>query len=126
MKLRVRNNSVRFRLGKSDVAHLRDAGECRETIEFPGAARLEYVLTVSSSSEFAVSFKEGVISVSIPQHEMRPWQSPHSVGMSAVIPVDSDKTLELLIEKDFRCLDEAITEDQSDTFENPLASLRTC
>jgi hypothetical protein len=126
MKLRVRNNSVRFRLGQSEVAHLQDAGECRETIEFPGGARLEYVLTVSSAGEFEVSFEDGVILVSIPMHEMRPWQSPHSVGISAVIPLHSDKTLELLIEKDFRCLDEAITEDQSDTFENPLASLRTC
>jgi hypothetical protein len=126
MKLRVRNNSVRFRLGQSEVARLRDLGECREAVEFPGGARLEYVLTVSSSSEFDVSFDDRVISVSIPMYEMRSWQSPHSVGMSAVVPLDSDKSLELLIEKGFRCLDEAITEDQSDTFENPLVSLGTC
>jgi hypothetical protein len=126
MKLRVRSNSVRFRLGQSEVAHLQDGGECRETIEFPGGAKLQYVLSVSPTREFDVSFEDGVISVSIPTREMRPWQSPHSVGMSAVIALHGSKTLELLIEKDFRCLDEAITEDQSDTFENPLASLGTC
>jgi hypothetical protein len=126
MKLRVRNNAIRFRLGQSEVALLCDVGECREIVEFPGGARLEYLLSVSSSREFDVSFEDGVIAVSIPLHEMSPWQSPHSVGMSAVISLHGSKTLELLIEKDFRCLDEAITEDQSDTFENPLASLRTC
>jgi hypothetical protein len=126
MKLRIRHNTVRFRLGQSEVAQLRDYGECREAVEFPGGAILEYILVVSPSPNFGVSFRNGAISLSVPAREMQLWQSPHNVGMNAKIPLGADKTLEVLIEKDFRCLDAAITEDQSDTFENPLASLMTC
>jgi hypothetical protein len=56
-----------------------------------------------------------------------------AVAHAASIPACSvsrsvcqDKTLQLLIEKDFRCLDEGVPEDQSDTFENPLTAHLSC
>lgn len=36
------------------------------------------------------------------------------------------RSLQILIEKDFRCLDDRVEEDQSDMFENPLAEHLNC
>jgi hypothetical protein len=50
MKLRLRHNSIRLRLGKSEVEHLPESPECRETIVFPGNYRLEYALASSPAT----------------------------------------------------------------------------
>jgi hypothetical protein len=126
MKLRIRNNSVRLRLGQSEVLRLRDFGECRETVDFPGGSRLEYVLFASEFSEVAVSFADGLVSIAIPASQLRAWQSPDQVSLSAEVPVRPGETLQVLVEKDFRCLDDHVSEDQSDTFENPLAAHMSC
>jgi hypothetical protein len=120
MKLRMRPNSIRLRLGQSDVFRLRDFGECREAIEFPGGSRLEYVLFASKSGKVAVSFVEGVVSLAIPPGQLDSWRSSDQVSLSAEVPVGSGETLQVLIEKDFRCLSGDVSEDQSDAFENPL------
>ena len=122
MKLRVRHNSIRFRLGQSEARHLADRGECRETVEFPGGTKLEYVLLSASSSEFEVEFVNGSLSVYVPVSELQEWQSPDRVGMKATILLSQGKTLDVLIEKDFRCVNTDVALDQSDTFENPLAN----
>lgn len=126
MKLRVRHNSIRFRLGQSEVLSLRESGECRETVEFPGGSRLEYVLSASEAANFDASFGDGVLSVAVPAQQLNAWYSPDQVGMSTEIPVRQGKILEVLIEKDFRCIDDQGSEDQSDTFDNPLAASVSC
>jgi hypothetical protein len=126
MKLRARHNSIRFRLGQSEVRSLRESGECRETIEFPGGSRLEYVLSASEGADFDVSFADGVVFVAIPAQQLGAWYSPNQVGMSAEVHVRPGTVLEVLIEKDFRCVDDQGSEDQSDTFENPLAASLSC
>jgi hypothetical protein len=41
MKMRLRSNSVRFRLTKTEVAAMQESGECSESILFPnGTCRL--------------------------------------------------------------------------------------
>jgi hypothetical protein len=125
VKLRVRHNSIRFRLAQSDMRDLRNFGKCRETILFPGGARLEYVLSAASAEEISVGFANSVVSISVPASELRKWHSSDQIGISATVDVHPGKTLEVLVEKDFKCLDASIVEDQSDMFENPLAHL-TC
>jgi hypothetical protein len=131
MKLRVRHNSIRFRLTQSDVGSLRNSGKCRETILFPGGSSLEYVLLASNAKEVGVAFSNGVVSVAVPAHQLIDWHSSDQVGISAAIDlhpgdVQPGKKLEVLIEKDFRCLDPLVAEDQSDAFENPLSAQMVC
>jgi hypothetical protein len=126
MKLRVRHNSVRLRLGQSEALRLRDFGECREAVHFPGGSRLEYVLFASESGKVAVSFADGLISIAIPAPQLNIWHSPDQVSLSVEVPVQPDETLHVLIEKDFRCLDDRDSEDQVDTFENPMAAQARC
>jgi hypothetical protein len=131
MKLRVRHNSIRFRLTQSDVGSLRRSGRCRETILFPGGSRLEYVLLASKTKEVGVVFADGIVSIAIPARQLIDWHSSDQVGISAAVDVYPDdvhpgKKLEVLIEKDFRCLDPLVAEDQSDAFENPLSAEVVC
>ena len=97
MKLRVRHNSVRLRLGQSDILRLREFGECRETVCFPGGSRLEYVLFASDSRKVAVSFEDGVVSLSVPAAQLGGWHSSDQVSLSAEVPVENEETLQVLI-----------------------------
>lgn len=120
MKLRVRHNSIRFRLGRTEVERLWQGLECRERICFPGNQQLEYVIQPSSSSTITALLLGQIISVEIPRHDLAEWCASERVGLCAEIAVPHHAPLQVLIERDFRCLDPAISEDQSDTFDNPL------
>lgn len=126
MKLRMRQNSIRFRLTQSDVGTLRNSGRCHETICFPGGSRLEYVLVVSRANEVCAAFSGGTVTIAVPRAKLTDWYSSEQVGISAAIPLQGDEILEVLIEKDFRCLDPLVREDQSDAFENPLIAHVSC
>jgi hypothetical protein len=126
MKLRVRHNSIRFRLAQSDVHNLRISGRCGETILFPGGSRLEYVLLASRTRKVGAVFSEGVVSISVPEDQLTAWHSSSQVGISAAVEVYPGMELEVLVEKDFRCLDVSVLEDQSDMFENPLDAHVVC
>jgi hypothetical protein len=125
VKLRVRHNSIRFRLGQSEVHALRNFGECREAIHFPCGSQLEYIVR-SDAKHVDAAFRDGVVAVAIPRPELATWQSSDQVSITAEIQTPSGITLQVLVEKDFRCLDERITEDQSDTFVNPLSAHMSC
>lgn len=123
MKLRLRHNSIRLRLGKSEVERLLESGECREAIVFPGGGRLEYALASSPATTIAVSLLATVIRVDVLEPDLAGWCSSDQVGLSAEVVVSHGTSLQVLIEKDFHCLDPRVPEDQSDTFDNPLEPL---
>src|SRR3954451_14379732 len=126
MKLRLRHNSIRFRLGQSEVQHLETGEPCRELILFPGNQRLEYILEPSAGMKIAASFESSVIRITIPQPELFGWCQSDQVGLSAELTAGDGLVLRILIEKDFRCLDGEVSEDQSDTFENPAVQHTGC
>jgi hypothetical protein len=126
VKLRVRHNSIRFRLGQSDVQRLREHGRCHEAILFPGGSRLEYVLLASSQGYLHVAFANNEVSISVPEKDLTAWHSSDQVGIRTAVEVHGGKDLEVLIEKDFQCLDPEVAEDQSDGFQNPLSAQMNC
>lgn len=126
MKLRVRHNSIRFRLGQSEVESLRRSGESRETVDFPGGARLEYALLASGNGKIDAAFADGVVSVTIPEDQVAVWHDTDQIGLRAEVQVRPGETLQVLIEKDFRCIDERLDEDQSDAFANPAGVPQRC
>lgn len=126
MKLRVRHNSIRFRLGQSEVETLWRTGVCREAIDFPGGARFEYSLIASGNGSINAAFSAGVVSVSIPKDQLAAWHGSDQVTIRAAVDIEPGQTLQVLIEKDFRCIDERVDEDQSDSFANPLGVPQSC
>ena len=123
MKLRLKGNSIRLRVTRSELARLQAGEHIQETIRFSALpnATLTYVLEVGSHSQPVTTvFIDQQITVSVSQDQLTSWSGEHQVGIYASLPVDETTVLEVSIEKDFACLDLS-DEDNADTFANPLA-----
>ena len=118
MKLRIKGNSLRLRLSKTDVQQLAETGKVFDKISF-GVEQLAYTLKAAEEIKIPeVSFSINNIIVLIPTRFTTNWHGNNVVGIDATQNIGNNETLYLLIEKDFQCLDES-TEDQSDNFINP-------
>jgi hypothetical protein len=127
MKLRIKGNSLRLRVSRSEVARLLNRERLEETIRFaPEAnANLTYALEQASSvSAPTVRYTDNNVTVLIPAGEANTWCLTDQVGIAEKISLGRFGWLDLLIEKDFACLDRS-DEDNQDTFANPNAGT-TC
>lgn len=114
MKIRIKGNSLRYRLTKSDLANLIKNKELAEESHFL-SDKLTYRIVMADSDTITADFINGAITTNLPVNmALSLWQT-EQVGFA-----DKSGPVHLLIEKDFTCLDE-VEEDQSDNFPNPLA-----
>lgn len=120
MKIRIRGNSVRFRLTKSEVDTFGSEGYVEEKTEF-GNSSFIYALQKSDGDSIQASFDGMKITMLVPEDIQKKWVGTQVVGFDNMIDLGNGKELYLLLEKDFKCLDETI-EDQSDNYEHPLAA----
>lgn len=118
MKIRIRGNSVRLRLTKSEVDQFGKEGYIEESTDF-GATKLTYALSKTQDADMSASFENNKITMLLPHAKAQEWTSQNIVGFDHKLQLDNGTTLSLLLEKDFKCLDESI-EDQSDNYDNPL------
>jgi hypothetical protein len=120
MKLRIKGNTIRFRLTKSEVEYFGNIFYLEEKTEF-GNNSLTYALSTSDQKNISATFNNHKIEINIPKHIAQGWTSSNRVGIDGEIEIADNKKLYVLIEKDFKCLDDTL-EDQSDNYENPSAS----
>ena len=121
MKIRIQGNSVRFRLSRTEVEKLCSTGRIEDATSF-GTTQFGYaVISDAAIEQLTASYTEHQITLSVPQSFLENWPDNQLVGFEANMLLDGENTLYLLIEKDFKCLDNT-TEDQSDNYENPLKS----
>lgn len=116
MKLRIRGNSIRLRLLKSEVANLRGTGVVADSTEFPGGSKLTYrIAWEPEAASVSASFVNDVLSVHVPKAELLAWaEDEEKVGIEA----EADG-LSILIEKDFVCLTRTDDPDNLDAYPNP-------
>lgn len=118
MKIRIKGNSVRLRLTKTEVEIFSKTGVYEEKTQF-GSTMLTYKLQAKSDvQELEADFIDDTITVSIPDDAQQTWANSNRVGYNNKVDWADDSKLSLLVEKDFTCLDETI-EDQSDNYPNP-------
>lgn len=117
MKLRIKGNSLRIRLTKSEVSKLADTGYLEEQTAF-ASNRFVYALQRTEAGELSATFESNKITMYVPAAFTKDWPINNVVGLDTKMPLPGDESLYLLIEKDFVCLDHT-TEDQSDNYENP-------
>ncbi len=118
MKLRIKGNSLRLRLSKTDVQQLADTGRVSDKISF-GVEQLMYSLRSADNIEQPeASFSLNHIIILVPAKFVAGWPGNNTIGIDAIQNTGNNETLSILIEKDFQCLDET-TEDQSDNYINP-------
>ena len=118
MKLRIKGNSLRLRLSKTEVQQLSKKNIIAEMISF-GDSMLGYSLTAKTGIEKPEAlFTDNNIIVSVPDTFAAAWPDNQIVGTDCEQEIGENIFLKILIEKDFQCLDEN-TEDQSDNYINP-------
>ncbi len=113
MKIRIKGNSLRYRLTKSDVAQLAEEGHLQEEVDF-GDQQLYYSLQLIDDDHISATFRENAIILFVPKFVIREFADTDKIGFEG-----KHGNLYLLVEKDFTCLDN-VAEDQSDNYPNPL------
>ena len=117
MKLRIKGNSLRIRLTKTEVSKLADAGSLKEQTNFPNN-QFVYALQKTDEAALFAIFESNKITIFVPGSFVTDWPVNNVVGLDTKMPLPENEFLYILIEKDFVCLDET-TEDQSDNYKNP-------
>jgi hypothetical protein len=122
MKLRIKGNSIRLRLGQSEVRRLITEGTVEEIVVFGPSSkeRISYVLCAwSESPDVNARFADGRIVIRVPCSMIHQWATTDQVSIHALQCNGDDDSLSILIEKDFECIDAPSGESQEDAFPNP-------
>jgi hypothetical protein len=123
MKLRIKGNSLRLRVSRSEVARLLASDCLEETIHFAPEASAEFTYAMQQDSLVStptVQYTDARVAILMPADQTNTWGVTDQVGIAESISLGDLGSLALLIEKDFACLDLS-DEDNQDTFANPNA-----
>ena len=124
MKLRLKDNSIRVRLLRSEVDALAGTGRIEaHTLLSPTdeGERLAYAIEHADRYRtISVSRVDGEIRVTAPSREILEWAKSEQVGVYGEQVVFGGASLTVAVEKDFACIDRSDA-DNSDTFKNPKA-----
>lgn len=127
MKLRLSGQSIRLRLLRSEVAQLIEKG-CVQELLFLGpedSDTFSYALeTDAQAADMKMRHSNGKIAVLLPFELAKTWADTEQVGLYATMNMEGNRSLDLIVEKDFACLDLSDA-DNEDTFPNPLVD-KTC
>ena len=115
MKLRIRGNSVRFRLTQTETANLIKNGLVEEKTDFGNGQIFVYAVSALPETEkIGAVFQNGRIEIQIPLAIAETWATSTEVGIS-----ETAHGLQILVEKDFNCLTPRKPEEDADTFPHP-------
>jgi len=129
MKLRIRGNSLRLRLTRSEVSRLDESARVEEMIEFGPEPhqRLRYAIESSTdTSEITVSYDDGRILVQVPRSAVRQWSETDQISLGGEQPLAGNAKLSLLVEKDFACLTGREGDEDADAFPHPMEGMLKC
>jgi len=118
MKIRIRGNSVRLRLTKTEVEGLAKTGSFSEKIVFPNNTLVYTITAKEAINTMEASYRENTITIYIPKKDCLEWPTNSIIGHKHTLKIDALNSLSILVEKDFVCMDETV-EDQSDNYPNP-------
>lgn len=119
MKIRIKGNSLRYRLTRPEVKGFSETGLVEERVNF-GAAALTYALCSTDGGEMSAAFADNRIVLYLPAAFIDKWIHTDKVGFDHRMPLaGTNEHLYLLVEKDYTCLDK-VDEDQTDNYPNPL------
>ena len=122
MKIRIKGNSIRYRLTKSEVETFSRTGSFEEVAHFGDAVFIYRVHAKEGIETLDAQFKNHTITLFLNKEKSKDWFKTDKVGFSERVKKTDGTVLTLLLEKDFACLDER-DEDQSDNYPNPKIEL---
>ena len=122
MKLRLRENSIRLRLLQTEITQLREIGNVSERIIFGTnpTDTLTYSLRISGEAEkIFAQIIDNQIEVFLPLKMAETWINTEEVGLYETQDIGDLGELNIIIEKDFVCVDRPFDEDNKDAFPHP-------
>lgn len=125
MKLRIKGNTVRLRLTRSEVATVGEGGRVQELTLFGPQTQFCYALEAVDTPHIEAEYSNNTITIRVPRAMAHDWATTELVGLSVEQKIAENVSLQLIIEKDFACLSPRGEED-SDTFEHPQSGQATC
>lgn len=124
LKLRIKGNTLRLRVSRSEAAKLVAGERVEDAIQFTAApeSRLSFGLQGGPQSKpVAIEWKTQSVRVLISEEKMKTWALETEVGIYETIDLGAAGSLAVAIEKDFACLDGS-DEENADSFVNPKAA----
>jgi hypothetical protein len=124
MKLRIKGNTLRLRLLRSEVERLEHAGVVTDEIRFgvDTDQALKYSVAASDGVDVVTAqFNDNQILILVPESDAIDWTTTERVGIEAMQDVGCDTELSILIEKDFECVGREDDPDKADSFPHPEA-----
>jgi hypothetical protein len=118
MKIRIKDNSIRYRLTKGEVKTLGSNYILEAATYFPHSV-FNYKIVVSEVvTHLTAEYSNNTITLLMPKADAIDWYTNEIITHEIVQVLPNGMQLKLLLEKDFVCLDHT-TEDQSDNYPNP-------
>lgn len=122
MKLRLHENSIRLRLLQNEVRQLREIGNVSETIVFgiKPTETITYALRISGETvKIHAQMNENQIEIFLPLAAAENWADGEEIGLYETQKIGDFGELEIIVEKDFVCLDRPFDADNQDAFPHP-------
>lgn len=119
MKLRIRGNSIRLRVSKSELSQIATSGAAEDAVRFAAGAVLRYGIEVTPAGPVSARLADGFVRVTVPKSSVDLWMQPEEVSIEGQQALGNGEFLRILVEKDYTCLAPRSGEDDSDLFANP-------
>lgn len=119
MKIRIKGNSIRIRIVKTELDNFGQDGFLEEITEFGNNSLIYRLETKQGIEQLEASMNGNTITMHVPENMKEEWVHSNVVGYNNYMETGNGNKLFLLLEKDFKCLDAEVLEDQSDNFDNP-------
>jgi len=126
MKLRIKGNSLRFRMTQSEVDRLASGESVVEKAQFSPIDSLTYAIKPWHLNVAEARFENNLIEVLLPEAWIGAWHSSNENSVESNLENGTETGLKILVEKDYVCLKERIGEDESDNFPHPFEGEIKC
>jgi hypothetical protein len=100
MQLRIRGNSIRLRVSKTELAKIADQGKVEETVRFSSDQSLRYGIEVRPTGAITARYDETSIIVTLPKSRLDLWLRPEELSVEGSQPIGGGKVLQIVLEKD--------------------------
>lgn len=124
MKIRIKNNTIRYRLDKKDIENLDKNGICEEKTLI-GENYLKFSIKIRTYEPINVDLTPFKVATSINSESFRQIMNGSAAGIEFSVRNPDNSELKILVERDFKCLVPR-GEDDRHAFENPLEGKASC
>jgi hypothetical protein len=118
MKLRLRGNTIRLRLGQQEVQRLGQGEAIIENVPLGPGSAFVYSLAPQEVQSITTRIHNNHLEISLPREQARLWAASGEVGIAHESNWPG-ASLSLLIEKDFQCVQRRDNVEDADTWPHP-------